>query len=65
MSFASISLTATRLIREREHGSGRHVPIMAVTAGATTTGIDFALAPCVDVVRHPDDPVIGIRSFGT
>jgi len=28
-------LTATRLIREREHGSGSHVPILAVTAGAT------------------------------
>ncbi len=28
-------LTATRIIRDREHGSGQHLPIIALTAGAT------------------------------
>jgi CheY-like chemotaxis protein len=28
-------LTATRIIREREHATGSHIPIVALTAGAT------------------------------
>ncbi|MEM1190828.1 MAG: YfiR/HmsC family protein [Pseudomonadota bacterium] len=41
-------LTATRLIREREHGSGRHVPILAVTAGATLEDRESCLAAGMD-----------------
>ncbi len=37
-------LTATRLIRERERGSGGHVPILAVTAGATLEDRENCLA---------------------
>jgi CheY-like chemotaxis protein len=37
-------LTATRTIREREHGSGRHVPIIALTAGATAEDRENCLA---------------------
>jgi CheY-like chemotaxis protein len=41
-------LTATRLIREREHGSGGHVPIIAVTAGATLEDREHCLSAGMD-----------------
>lgn len=37
-------LTATRIIREREHDSGRHLPIIALTAGATVEDRENSLA---------------------
>jgi len=37
-------LTATRIIREREHASGTHVPIVALTAGATVEDRENSLA---------------------
>jgi signal transduction histidine kinase/DNA-binding response OmpR family regulator/HPt (histidine-containing phosphotransfer) domain-containing protein len=41
-------LTATRLIREREHGSGSHVPIIALTAGATLEDRENCLSAGMD-----------------
>lgn len=36
----------------------------ALAALVRSAGIDLALAPSVDVNAHPDNPVIGTRSFG-
>ena len=41
-------LAATRIIREREHGSGRHVPIVALTAGATVEDRENSLSAGMD-----------------
>jgi len=41
-------LTATRAIREREHASGAHVPIVAMTAGATTEDRENCFAAGMD-----------------
>ncbi len=41
-------LAATRIIREREHASGRHVPIVALTAGATVEDRESSLAAGMD-----------------
>ncbi len=37
-------LTATRMLREREHGSGMHLPVIALTAGATVEDRENSLA---------------------
>ncbi|MEL7046971.1 MAG: response regulator, partial [Pseudomonadota bacterium] len=66
-------LTATRLIRERERGSGSHLPIIAVTAGATledrenclTAGMDgFVSKPfrADDLLRTVDELVVEKRA---
>src|SRR4029077_18465594 len=36
----------------------------AIAAELATVGINFDLAPVADVNSNPDNPVIGIRSFG-
>ena len=41
-------LTATRLIREREHGSGHHLTIVALTAGATVEDRENSLSAGMD-----------------
>ncbi len=41
-------LTATRIIRDREHGSGRHLPIIALTAGATVEDRENSLSAGMD-----------------
>lgn len=37
----------------------------AIGRGARLAGIDLDLAPVVDVNTNPDNPVIGVRSFGS
>jgi signal transduction histidine kinase/CheY-like chemotaxis protein len=47
-------LSATRIIREREHASGRHVPIVALTAGATVEDRENSIAAGMnDFVSKP------------
>ncbi len=54
------------------HGALGHVDDVAATAAVAAgigrqcrdRGIDLALAPDVDVASDPDNPVIGLRSFG-
>jgi CheY-like chemotaxis protein len=41
-------LTATRTIRENEHGKGAHIPIVAMTAGATTEDQEHCFAAGMD-----------------
>lgn len=41
-------LTATRAIREREHGSGKHLRVVALTAGATVEDRENSLAAGMD-----------------
>ena len=41
-------LTATRAIRDGEHGSGRHLPIVALTAGATVEDREACLSAGMD-----------------
>jgi CheY-like chemotaxis protein/HPt (histidine-containing phosphotransfer) domain-containing protein/anti-sigma regulatory factor (Ser/Thr protein kinase) len=41
-------LTATRIIREGEHGSGAHLPIIALTAGATVEDRENSLSAGMD-----------------
>jgi CheY-like chemotaxis protein len=41
-------LTATRIIREREHGSGIHLPIIALTAGATVEDRENSISAGMD-----------------
>ncbi len=49
--------TATRLIRERERGSGRHVRIIALTAHAMSDARERCLASGMDgVIVKPFDP---------
>ena len=47
-------LSATRIIREREHASGSHVPIVALTAGATVEDRENSIAAGMnDFVSKP------------
>ena len=41
-------LTATRIIRDREHGSGQHLHIVALTAGATVEDRENSLSAGMD-----------------
>ncbi|WP_371501444.1 glycoside hydrolase family 3 protein [Kitasatospora sp. NBC_00374] len=36
----------------------------AIAADLTAAGINLCLAPCADVNSRPDNPIIGVRSFG-
>lgn len=42
-----------------------HAVAAALGRQVRRAGVDVALSPCVDVNSDPDNPVIGIRSFGS
>jgi beta-N-acetylhexosaminidase len=42
-----------------------HDVYLAIGGHLRELGINLDLAPCVDVLREPDNPVVGTRSFGT